>query len=56
MGYMVILLGLLVIFGKFGDIWGKGRIFILGMYSFIIGLLMVSVNFGFEFLLLVCFV
>ncbi|WP_349623868.1 hypothetical protein [Lactiplantibacillus plantarum] len=27
MGYMVILSGLLVTFGKLGDIWGKGRIF-----------------------------
>ncbi|AMO28640.1 MFS transporter [Lactiplantibacillus plantarum] len=56
MGYMVILSGLLVTFGKLGDIWGKGRIFTLGMYSFTIGSLMASVNFGFEFLLLARFV
>ena len=37
MGYMVILSGLLVTFGKLGDIWGKGRIFTLGMYRFTIG-------------------
>ncbi|WP_052127671.1 MFS transporter [Lentilactobacillus curieae] len=50
--YMVVLSGLLISFGRLGDIVGKTKVFKSGTYVFILGSLMASFNLGFEFLLL----
>lgn len=49
--YMVVLSGLLISFGRLGDIIGKTKVFKSGTYIFILGSLMASINLGFEFLL-----
>lgn len=50
--YMVVLSGLLISFGRLGDLVGKTKVFKSGTYVFILGSLMASFNLGFEFLLL----
>lgn len=49
--YLVIISGLIVLFGRLGDLLGKTTIFRYGMMIFTIGSLLSAINLGLPFLL-----
>lgn len=49
--YLVVIVGVILIFGKLGDMIGKSRIFYLGIAVFTIGSLLCGVATSFEFLI-----
>ena len=50
--YLLVLVSLLLFFGKLGDTFGKVKVFKFGMIIFTLGSLVASFNLGFSFLLI----
>ena len=41
--YLIVLLGLVLTFGKLGDLWGKGRLYMYGLIFFVISSILCSI-------------
>lgn len=49
--YLVVISGLILLFGRLGDLLGKTKIFSIGSIVFTLGSLLAGINLGLHFLL-----